>query len=193
MGIDYTDIFTTNEWFDSKDELLNWVRRVANENRMVVVVRRSDGGGGKRRARVYIGCENGGVYRDWKGKQNRFKWSEQSGENVVSDRDSKTRKSGCPFSLKGEEIQMGGPWALYVQTAVHNHLLPEYFEGHAYVQRFTAEEDDFVVRLMAQNVRPKDVMRQLKEKFSDNASSIKTLYNARHRHRLSDRAGRSQM
>ena len=49
LGIDYSDLFTTHKWFECKDALLDWVREVANENRVVVVVKRSDGGGVKGR------------------------------------------------------------------------------------------------------------------------------------------------
>ena len=193
VGTDYTDLFTTNEWFDSKDALIGWVRRVANENRVVVVIKRLDGGAGKRKARVYIGCELGGTFREWKGKKNRFKPSVDEDSDVKSNVDSGSRKRGCPFLLKGEEININGPWALEVKNAVHDHLLPEYFEGHAYVQRLSKEQEDFVVRLSLNNVRLKNILQELKEKFSDSPASIKTLYNARQRCKIADRAGRSQM
>ena len=78
---------------------------------MMVVVKRSDGGGGKRKAHVYLGCKQGGAHREWKGKRERFDTGVAKRVVVDGDRDSKSRKTDCPFLLKGEEIYMGGPWA----------------------------------------------------------------------------------
>lgn len=68
MARDYTDEFTTYKPFASRNALLEWVRHVGNENKIVIVVKRSDSGLGKKNARVLLACERGGVYRRWTGK-----------------------------------------------------------------------------------------------------------------------------
>ncbi|KAL8509110.1 hypothetical protein ACS0TY_016338 [Phlomoides rotata] len=65
---DYTDIFTTTALFESRDELIKWVRDAAKPHKMVVVIKRSDNGFGKKKARLLLGCERGGEYREVKGR-----------------------------------------------------------------------------------------------------------------------------
>ncbi|KAJ1388662.1 galactose-1-phosphate uridylyltransferase [Sesbania bispinosa] len=40
--VDFSDVFTKNEIFGSRDELLNWVRGTVMEHNFVVVIVRSD-------------------------------------------------------------------------------------------------------------------------------------------------------
>ncbi|KAJ1400893.1 hypothetical protein SESBI_29192 [Sesbania bispinosa] len=51
--VDFSDVFTTDEIFESQDELLNWVRGTARDHRdFVVVIMRSDGGGIDRKIKL---------------------------------------------------------------------------------------------------------------------------------------------
>ncbi|KAJ1385460.1 MULE transposase domain [Sesbania bispinosa] len=43
--VDFSDVFTTDEIFESRDELLNWVCGIAMDHDFVVVIMRSDSGG----------------------------------------------------------------------------------------------------------------------------------------------------
>ena len=42
-------------------------------------------------------------------------------------------------------------------------------------------------------VRPKDILATLKQRSELNVTTMKTIYNARHRHRVVERGGRTQM
>ncbi|KAL8555631.1 hypothetical protein ACS0TY_003436 [Phlomoides rotata] len=61
---DYTDIFTTTALFESHDELIKWVRDAVKPHGIVVVIKRPDNGFGKNKARLLLGCECGGEYRE---------------------------------------------------------------------------------------------------------------------------------
>ena len=76
---------------------------------------------------------------------------------------------------------------------MHNHPCAQYLEGHSFVGRLTKEEHDFVEDLTKSNSRPRDILDVLKERFPDNKSSMRTIYNARQKNRIIDHAGRSQM
>ncbi|KAJ1421320.1 Protein FAR-RED IMPAIRED RESPONSE 1 [Sesbania bispinosa] len=52
--VDFNDVFTTNEIFGSRDELLNWVYGTAMEHSFVVVIIRSDSGGNGRKTNIWI-------------------------------------------------------------------------------------------------------------------------------------------
>ncbi|KAL8497979.1 hypothetical protein ACS0TY_021359 [Phlomoides rotata] len=86
-----------------------------------------------------------------------------------------------------------GDWALEVICGVHNHPLAQYLEGHSYDGRLTKEEEEYVIDMSTTNIAPKIIMKQLKTKFKENSSIMKNIYNARTKHRVVERAGRSQI
>ncbi|XP_008236667.1 PREDICTED: TMV resistance protein N-like [Prunus mume] len=56
--VDCTSEFTTNEIFNSREELIRWAREVGKANGFVIVTLRSDQGGkGNKKPRVTLGCE----------------------------------------------------------------------------------------------------------------------------------------
>ncbi|XP_028097180.1 PKS-NRPS hybrid synthetase CHGG_01239-like [Camellia sinensis] len=58
--VDFTSHFTAKQVFDSKDELLTWVRDIGRANGFVIVIRTSDYGGGTKRPKIYLACERSG-------------------------------------------------------------------------------------------------------------------------------------
>jgi len=64
---DYTNNFTTDQMFSTRDELIHWVRGIAFHLGFVVVTIRSDKATGQpgRITYVLLGCEMGGKYRSW--------------------------------------------------------------------------------------------------------------------------------
>ena len=107
-------------------------------------------------------------------------------------RDSATRKCNCPFSIRGVYISEN-QWKVQVICGVHNHDLPNSLVGHPYAGRLTKEEKKFVAELSISGVKPKDVLCGLKRRHEDNASTMKTIYNAKTKLRIHEMEGRTAM
>ncbi|KAK9943777.1 hypothetical protein M0R45_009374 [Rubus argutus] len=182
--MDYTSEFTTYEIFKSRDSMMLWACEAGKRNGFVVVTVRSDLGGKSLKPRVTLGCERGGKLKVHK---DRF------------DKDGKQRcgtgskKCGCPFTLKGEKLATDDGWMLKVVCGVHNHALTEPLEGHSYAGKLSEEETSLLIDLSKSFVRPKDILKKLKQRDSLNVTTIRTIYNARQRRGVKEKAGRSQM
>ncbi|KAJ1423146.1 MULE transposase domain [Sesbania bispinosa] len=87
--VDFSDVFTTDEIFESRDELLNWVHGIAMDHGFVVVIMRSDSGGIDRKIKLILGYERSGKYRPYKS---------ELVQNVPG-----SRKCQCPFRLRGRQ------------------------------------------------------------------------------------------
>ncbi|KAI5664427.1 hypothetical protein M9H77_23750 [Catharanthus roseus] len=51
-----------------------------------------------------------------------------------------TKKCGCPFKLKGEQMAMWENWQLFVHDGRHNHAIGLYNHGHDQVAKLTEEQ-----------------------------------------------------
>ncbi|KAB2041873.1 hypothetical protein ES319_D02G177900v1 [Gossypium barbadense] len=67
----------------------------------------------------------------------------------------------------------------------HNHPPAQHMEGHAYARRLKENEKKLLVDLTSKNVTPRDILSALKEQNENNVSTLKTIYNARQKLRLS--------
>ncbi|XP_028126176.1 protein FAR-RED ELONGATED HYPOCOTYL 3-like [Camellia sinensis] len=171
--------------FKSRDELIRWARQVRRRNGFVIVVQKSDGGGIRdRKPRLCLACERSGSYRNTqKNSRPRKKKARLIG----------TKKCECPFLLKGKKLATNDDWILIVVCGVHNHPAAEYFEGHSYAGRLSHEETSLLVDMSKSMVRPSEILVILKQRDDANASTMKTIYNACHRYKVAEKAGRSQM
>ncbi|CAL5326713.1 unnamed protein product [Camellia sinensis] len=170
--------------FKSKDELLNWVREVGKRNGLVIVIKTSDYGGGKKRPRMYLACERSGQYRATKKLKH-------DGNNT--SRITGTKKCGCPFDMRAHRFTTYDEWTLTVVCGLHNHPPAEHLEGHSYAGRLSKDEKALLMDMSTSMVRPKEILVTLKQRDALNVSTLKTIYNVRHRNRVVQRAGRSQM
>ncbi|XP_050386961.1 protein FAR1-RELATED SEQUENCE 11 isoform X1 [Argentina anserina] len=182
--MDFTSEFTTYEIFKSRESLMLWAREAGKRNGFVIVTVRSDLGGKSLKPRVTLGCERGGKFKVHKERY-------EKGEKQRCGSGSK--KCGCPFTLKGEKLTSGDGWMLKVACGVHNHALTESLEGHSYAGRLSEEETSLLIDLSKSLVRPKEILSKLKQRDSLNVTTIRTIYNARQRQRVKEKAGRSQM
>lgn len=98
-------------------------------------------------------------------------------------RESGYKRIGCPFHLGDVDR-----WSLEVICGVHNHAQTQYLVGHAYAGRLTCDEEKLVASLSSTHSLPKEILVALKKSFSNNKSTIKTIYNVRQRHRDVDHA-----
>ncbi|KAL5133350.1 Protein FAR1-RELATED SEQUENCE 6 [Glycine soja] len=109
--VDCSNAFNTSQVFGTRDDVLQWTRRVAHENGFVVVIMRSDTyiGSRGRSSFVLIGCERSGTYKC------------RNKEFVRKDTGS--RKCGCPFRLRGKPVHGGEGWMVKLICGIHNHEL----------------------------------------------------------------------
>ncbi|KAI5673964.1 hypothetical protein M9H77_14328 [Catharanthus roseus] len=127
--IDLGHLFTTDRLFSSKDELIDWAKQTAMKAKTYLIInwyqrsRTAD-----RRPYVTLACERGGVVKKYK-------------KPIVDDEEEEipikrqgpygTKKCGCPFKLKGEQMATSGNWQLFVHNGRHNHKISVYHHGHA--------------------------------------------------------------
>jgi hypothetical protein len=103
---DVMSSFLRVETFKSLEELIKWVCEVGAELRFAILIVNSDYGDGKRKQKLVLGCERGGVY---KRISKRLKFEETG-----------TMKCGCPFKLHGYFLA-SKEWKLTVVNGTHNH------------------------------------------------------------------------
>ncbi|KAJ1391958.1 MULE transposase domain [Sesbania bispinosa] len=177
--VGFSDVFTTDEIFEIRDELLNWVRGIAMDHGFVVVIMRSDSGGIDRKIKLILGCERSGKYRPYKSELVR---------NVTG-----SRKCECPFRLRGRPLANGAGWKLNVVCGVHNHEVAESLEGHPYARRLTVEEKLLLEDMTKNMVKPRSILLTLKDHNVHNVTTIKQIYNARTAFRKSERGPRTEL
>ncbi|XP_028070434.1 uncharacterized protein LOC114272918 [Camellia sinensis] len=84
-------------------------------------------------------------------------------------------------------------WMVDVACGMHNHAPAKHFEGHSFAGRLSEEEKSLLVDMSKSMVRPKKILVTLKQKDALNVTTMKTIYNVRHRNNVIEKAGRSQM
>ncbi|KAL4569482.1 hypothetical protein LXL04_025120 [Taraxacum kok-saghyz] len=91
--------------------------------------------------------------------------------------------------LRGKYSKLYHFWTLSVVCDKHNHEPAEHFEGHAFVMRLSDNETRLVADLTRLNVKPHDILTTLKEQNPENVSTLKTIYNARDKIKMNEKAG----
>ena len=66
-------------------------------------------------------------------------------------------------------------------------------EGHSYAGRLSDGEKTILSDMTKNLLKPRNILLSIKNHDEYNVSTMKTIYNARHKHRLLNSAGRSQM
>ncbi|XP_028092938.1 uncharacterized protein LOC114293099 [Camellia sinensis] len=133
---------------------------------------------------MYLACERSGQYRATKKLKH-------DGNNT--SRITGTKKCGCPFDMRAHRFTTHDEWTLTVVCGLHNHPPAEHLEGHLYAGRLSKDEKALLMDISKSMVRPKEILVTLKQQDALNVSTLKTIYNVRHRNRVAQRAGRSQM
>ena len=168
--------------FQSREDLLAWVQNVARSLGYVIVTKRSKTKSSGYVSKVILMCDRGGVYK-----------SRDTGITKTSTRNSVTKKINCPFELVAKHFKLYDVWTLRVIRDEHNHAPAMHMEGHPYAMRLTDNENRLVVDLSMKNVKPRDILSTLKEQDVNNASSLRTVYNARVRNQKTIQAGNTPM
>ncbi|KAI3516123.1 hypothetical protein L1887_15033 [Cichorium endivia] len=171
-----TSIFSTNQIFKSREELMEWAKNTARSIGYVIITKRT---------KTYV---NGFVYKV-------ILMCDRGGEDKSKDtsRSSGSKKNNCKFELEGKYSKKYDQWTLRVICDEHNHPPAEYLEGHPFARRLSDDEARLVEDLTRKNVAPRDILAILKERNENNVSTIKTIYNAQHKIRMAEQAGRTPM
>ena len=152
---------------------------------MVIVVKKPYmGGTHRKKPRLTLTCEWSGCYRDTrKNIRPKEKKLKLTG----------TKKCDSSFLLKAKKLDTNDDWTLIVICGMHNHPAAVCLEGHSYARRLSHKETSLLVDMSNSNVQPRELLVTLKQRNSENVSTMKTIYNARQRHKVFEKAWRSEM
>ncbi|KAI5678058.1 hypothetical protein M9H77_09008 [Catharanthus roseus] len=70
-----------------------------------------------------------------------------------------TKKYGCPFKLKREQMATNESWQLFVYNGRHNHKVAVYNHGHAQAARFTEKQLHQTEQFRKSYVPPRNILR----------------------------------
>ncbi|KAI5676532.1 hypothetical protein M9H77_07482 [Catharanthus roseus] len=100
--VDHRHLFTTDRIFNSKPGLVNWAKETAIKvNTYLIVTRYLRSRTSDRRPYVTLGCERGGANKP---KKKTVVDDEEKEVQVKRRGPYRTKKCGCPFKLKGEQM-----------------------------------------------------------------------------------------
>ncbi|KAJ9540010.1 hypothetical protein OSB04_026516, partial [Centaurea solstitialis] len=166
-------IFSTEQVFRSREDLINWVQNVARSQGFIIVTRRSRSTRSSNKiSKIVLGCDRGGVPKN---------------------KDAETKKINCPFELVGKYLKWHDGWTLRVVRDKHNHEPAMFMEGHSHMMGLSENEIRMVQNLTNLNVKPRDILSTLKDQNPNNVASLRTIYNARRKFRISEQEGRTPM
>ncbi|KAK3022741.1 hypothetical protein RJ639_045606, partial [Escallonia herrerae] len=145
--------------FEDREELIKYVRDFGASQGYVVTIKKS-----RRDRRVILGCDRGGVYR------NRRKI-----EECKRKRKASSRLINCPFEAIGKKDD--DVWVLTVKNGEHNHEALRDMSEHPYSRRFTEEEVRQIKVMTEAGVKPRQVLKALKQTNPELQSTPRHLYN----------------
>ncbi|KAI5677475.1 hypothetical protein M9H77_08425 [Catharanthus roseus] len=175
--VDHGHLFTTNRIFNSKVELVDLVKETAMKTNTYLIInwyqrsRTTD-----RRPYVILACERGGAVK-------------KTPKPVVDDEEEEeevpikrrglygTKKCGCPFKLKGEQMATSDNWQLFVHNGRHNHRIGVYNHGHAQATRLTEEQLKQTEQFRKSHVPPRNILQFFREQNISCAVSAQKIYN----------------
>ncbi|KAI5672572.1 hypothetical protein M9H77_12936 [Catharanthus roseus] len=113
-----------------------------------------------RRPYVTLACERGGSVKKYK-------------KPIVDNEEEEirkkkrglygTKKCGCPFKLKEEQMETSENSQLFVHNGRHNHKIAIYSHGHAQSARLTEEQLQQTEQLRKNHVPPRNILQFFRE------------------------------
>ncbi|KAI5656557.1 hypothetical protein M9H77_25350 [Catharanthus roseus] len=133
--VDHGHLFATNRIFNSKVEFVNWAKETAMKvNTYLIVTWYLNSRTSDCRSCITLGCERGGANKP----RTKPRVDDDEKEVQVKRRGPyETKKCGCPFKLKSEQMTMCENWQLFVHDGRHNHAIGLYNHGHAQAAKLT--------------------------------------------------------
>ncbi|XP_058769031.1 PKS-NRPS hybrid synthetase cheA-like, partial [Vicia villosa] len=159
--VDTTDVFVTGQKFATRKEAISWIKEVGIRNKVTVIITRSDTKTGKRGRsdKLVFRCDRGGKYK-----------------KSDSETQSASKRCGCPFKIRSTPSKDGSGWKIDVTCEVHNHGLPDRFEGHAFVSRLNTDDKQHIIDLTKRHVPPRHILLSLQERDPENVTRITQIY-----------------
>ncbi|VVA35939.1 PREDICTED: methylmalonate-semialdehyde [Prunus dulcis] len=145
--------------FEDREDLIKYVRDFGASQGYVVTIKKS-----RKDRRVILGCDRGGVYR------NRRKIDESKRKRKAS-----SRLINCPFEAIGKKED--DLWVLAIKNGDHNHDALKDMSEHPYSRRFTEEEVRQIKQMTEAGVKPRQVLKTLKQINPELQSTPRHLYN----------------
>nr|AMJ39517.1 aldehyde dehydrogenase 6B2 copy 3 [Bixa orellana] len=145
--------------FQDREELIKHVRDFGATQGYVVTIKKS-----RKDRRVILGCDRGGVYR------NRRKIDESKRKRKAC-----SRLINCPFEAIGKKED--DMWVLTIKNGEHNHEPLRDMSEHPYSRRFTEEEVRQIKLMTEAGIKPRQVLKALKQSNPELQSTPRHLYN----------------
>ncbi|KAK3211131.1 hypothetical protein Dsin_015837 [Dipteronia sinensis] len=145
--------------FQDREDLISHVRDYGASQGYVVTIKKS-----RKDRRVILGCDRGGVYR------NRRKIDE-----TKRKRKACSRLINCPFEAIGKKED--DVWVLTIKNGEHNHDPLKNMSEHPYSRRFSEEEVRQIKLMTEAGVKPRQVLKTLKQTNPELQSTPRHLYN----------------
>eukprot|EP00257_Ricinus_communis_P016112 XP_015574178.1 methylmalonate-semialdehyde dehydrogenase [acylating], mitochondrial isoform X3 [Ricinus communis] len=152
--------------FIDREELIQHVGDFAVSQGYVVTIKQS-----KRDRVVILGCDRGGVYR------NRRKAAEESSAERIRKRKSGSRLTNCPFECVGKKDD--GLWILTIKNGTHNHEPLKDISEHPTARRFSEEEIRLIKEMTEAGLKPRQILKRLRQSNPDLLSTPKHVYNVK--------------
>ncbi|XP_058762065.1 putative protein FAR1-RELATED SEQUENCE 10 [Vicia villosa] len=177
-SVDTTDVFVTGQKFTTREEAISWIKEVGIRNKVTVIIACSNIKTGKRgrRDKLVFGCDRGGKYK-----------------KTDSETQSASKRCGCPFKIRSTPSKDGSGWKIDVKCGVHNHGLPDRFEGHAFVSRLNTDDKQHIVDLTKRHVPPRHILLSLQERDPENVTRITQIYKHKSKIQKDIRGPRTEM
>ncbi|XP_057432620.1 protein FAR1-RELATED SEQUENCE 5-like [Lotus japonicus] len=165
ISVDTTHLWSTDQIFETIDDLKQWAKNVGKDNGYAIVTGRSDYSRKGGNMYIVLRCSKHGVYIPYKDPKS-FKYNS-----------TRSQKCNCPFKLKGRPTEGDRNWWLKVLEGVHNHEPARSLVGYSYAGRLTEEEKVQVDSMNNNWVPPRHMLATLKENNPGNLSTITQVYN----------------
>ncbi|XP_050261518.1 methylmalonate-semialdehyde dehydrogenase [acylating], mitochondrial-like isoform X2 [Quercus robur] len=152
--------------FVDREELIQHVGDFAVSQGYVVTIKQS-----KRDRVVVLGCDRGGVYR------NRRKPADESSAEHTRRRKTGSRLTNCPFEAVGKKDD--GLWILTIKNGTHNHEPIKDISEHPSARRFTEREIVLIKEMTEAGLKPRQILKRLRQNNPDLLSTPKHVYNVK--------------
>lgn len=152
--------------FASRDQLIEHVGNFAISQGYVVIIKKT-----KKDKQVVLACDRGGVNRT------RPKTSETDSVEFNRKRKTASRHINCPFELSGKNDD--GVWYLTVKDGAHNHEPLKDIKEHPAARRFTEDEVLQIKEMTEAGLKPRQILKRLRQSNPELLSTPKHLYNVK--------------
>ena len=103
------------------------------------------------------------------------------------------KKCSCQFTLKGRKLATDDKGMVIVVCGVHNYPKALHLNGHSFAGRFFEEEENFLIDMSKSLVKSRNILRTLQERDVHDTTTMKSIYNARAKFKVTEMGGQSQM